>query len=485
MKFIHSFFLLGCLALAVFTQSTPNVRLTWIGQSGFMVQTENGPVIFSDPAPASFNLLTPTTPANAVTVSHGHGDHTGTAVVQGSPTVIDGRNDATLREVTAAETTFKIVPGFHDSTGSTRNSLITWTQGGLRFVQGGDYGQATLTDAQRAALGDIDVAFIAAANPAFSTAVAKNFVDQLRARVTILCHYRAPLGGSTTLASLKEFGPLYAKLVYKFSEVTINKNNLPTEPEVWIMQPNANAAVVNAGSYVGGQPMAPLSLGAIFGNFTNATNGAAQSFPLPTTLGNVEVLVGGRAAPLLFVSPQQINFQVSSRLELTAQALVEIKVAGVTVARSQLTALSGAPGLFVATDLNYRPIGAATPIKRGEPLIIFATGHGELNAALEEGQPASGILYTTKTNPRVTIGGVEAEVLFSGLTPGLAGVWQINVRVPSNAPLGADVPLVVTQGLSSNIVSLNVSAASSSAESISQSFWQPFRHLMGWVATII
>ncbi|NOT60250.1 MAG: hypothetical protein HOP19_08490, partial [Acidobacteria bacterium] len=284
MKFIRSFLLLACLTLAVFTQSTPNVRITWIGQSGFMIQTENGPVVFSDPAPANFNLLTPTTPANAVTVSHGHGDHTGTAVVQGTPTVIDGRvNPTELREVMAADTTFKIVPGFHDATvnSTSRNSLITWTQGGIRFMQGGDYGQTTLTDAQRAALGDIDVAFIAAANPAFSTAVAKNFVDQLGARVTILAHYRAPLGGAATLASLKEFGPLYSKLVYKFSDVTINKNTLPTEREVWIMQPNANAAAVNAGSYVGGQPMAPLSLSAVFGNFTNATTGAAQSFPLP------------------------------------------------------------------------------------------------------------------------------------------------------------------------------------------------------------
>ncbi len=486
MKFIRSFLLLGCLALAVFTQSTPNVKITWIGQSGFMIQTENGPVVFTDPAPASFNLLTPTTPANAVTVSHTHGDHTGTAVVQGTPTVIDGRvNPTELREVTAADTTFKIVPGFHDATGATRNSLITWTQGGLRFVQGGDYGQATLTDAQRAALGDIDVAFIAAANPTFSTAVAKNFVDQLRARVTILCHYRAPLGGSATLASLKDFGPLYAKLVYKFSDVTINKNNLPTEPEVWIMQPNANAAAVNAGSYAAGQPMSPLSLGAIFGNFTNATMGTAQSFPLPTTLGNVEVLVGGRAAPLLFVSPLQINFQVSNRLDVAAQALVEIKVAGTTVARSQLTVLSGAPGIFVATDLSYRPIGAATPIKRGEPLIVWATGHGELSDPLDEGQPASGILYTTKAKPRVTIGGVEAEVLFSGLTPGLAGVWQINVRIPNDAPLGANVPLVVTQGFSSNAVELNVSAASFTEERISHSRWNPFRHLMGWFATFI
>jgi uncharacterized protein (TIGR03437 family) len=464
-----------------FAQTAPNVRVTWIGQSGFLIQTENGAVVISDPAPANFGFLNPTTPANAVTVSHTHGDHTGTAIAQGSPTLIDGRNVTEKREMMAAETTFTIIPGFHDATGATRNSLITWMQGGIKFMQGGDYGQATLTDAQRADLGNIDVAFIAAANPTFTTAVAKNFVDQLRARVTILCHYRAPLGGAATLATLRDFAPLYARLVYKYSEVTLNRNTLPAEPEVWIMQPNANAAVVNAGSFVGGQPMAPLSLGAIFGSFTNVTTANAQGFPLPAMLGNVEVMVGGRAAPLLFVSPTQINFQVSNRLELTAQALVEIRVAGATVARSQLTVLPGAPGLFVATDVNFRPISASAPIRRGDALVIFATGHGELTDPLEEGQPAPGALNRTRTNPRVTIGGVEAEVLFSGAAPGLAGVWQINARVPNNAPLGANVPLVVEQGFASNALPLAVNAASLNEEQIS-GFWRPFRHLLGWWA---
>ena len=486
MKYIRSILLLAGLALAVFTQSTPNVKITWIGQSGFLLQTDNGLSVISDPAPASFGFLNPTTPVNAVTVSHTHGDHSGTAIAQGTPTIVDGRNATEMREETVAGTTFKIIPGFHDATvnSTSRNSLITWTQGGIKFMQGGDYGQTTLTDAQRAALGDIDVAFIAAANPTFTTAVAKNFVDQLGARVTILCHYRAPLGGAATLATLKDFGTLYSRLVYKFSDVTINKNNLPTEREVWIMQPNANAAAVNAGSFAGGQPMAPLSLSAVFGTFTAASTANAQSFPLPTTLGNVEVLVGGRAAPLLFVSPLQINFQVSNKLDVAAQSLVEIKVAGATVGRTQLTVLPSAPGIFVATNLNYQPIAAAAPIKRGEAFIIWATGHGELSATLEDGQPASGNLITTKTNPRVTIGGVEAEVLFSGLTPGLAGVWQINVRVPNNAPLGANVPLVVEQGFASNAIPLVVNAAALGEEQISRS-WNPFRNLFGWVATFI
>jgi len=51
----------------------------------------------------------------------------------------------------------------------------------------------------------------------------------------------------------------------------------------------------------------------------------------------------------------------------------------------------------------------------------------------------------------VTIGGVEALVDYQGLTPGLVGLNQINVRVSANAPLGDTVPVVVRQnGVPSN-----------------------------------
>jgi uncharacterized protein (TIGR03437 family) len=226
---------------------------------------------------------------------------------------------------------------------------------------------------------------------------------------------------------------------------------------VWVMQPTANAVVVNSASFAAGVPTAPGSLASLFGNFTNAGTAAAQALPLPTSLGNVEVVVGGRAAPLLYVSPTQINFQVSHRLETHGQALVEIKVAGTTVARTQVTTLTGTPAVFVAADQNFQLITANSPVRRGDPVIIFATGHGELTETPEDGTPAPATnLITTKAKPRVTIGGIEAEVLFSGLTPGLAGLWQINAVVPADAPVGTNVPLVVTQGLVGNTLPLAI-----------------------------
>ena len=445
------------LSAHAWAQSAPNVRITWIGQSGFHIQTEGGPAVVSDPPSANFGFLFPTTPADAVTISHTHADHTGVGGVMGTPAMVDGRNVTERREVAAAGVTFTIIPGFHDTQSATRNALITWTQGGLRFLQGGDYGQASLTEAQLNDLRNIDVAFIAASTPTLVPPQAKAFIDQLRPRIAILCHYRMPLGGSTATLPFKDITAPYSNIVYKGNVVTLNRDQLPAETEVWVMQPTANSAVVNSASFVGGAPTAPGSLASIFGNFTNAGTATATAFPLPTNLGNVEVVVGGRAAPLLYVSPTQINFQVSHRLETPGQSLAEIKVGGTTVARSQVTQLAGAPGVFVATDLNFQFITANNPVRRGDPVIIFATGHGELTETPEDGVPAPAAnLINTKVKPRVTIGGIEAEVLFSGLTPGLAGLWQINAVVPAGAPVGTNVPLVVTQGLTGAALPLAV-----------------------------
>ena len=454
-RFLLSVLLISGLSAHAFRQASPNVRVAWIGQSGFHIQTEGGAAVVSDPPPATFGFLPPPAPADAVTISHTHGDHTGTATVQGMPVMVDGRNATERREVMAAGTTFTIIPGFHDVQNATRNALITWTQGGIRFMQGGDYGQAALTPEQLNDLRNIDVAFIAASTPTLVPAQAKAFIDQLRPRIAILCHYRMPLGGPTAILPFKDITAPYANIVYQHSVVTLNKDRLPAGPEVWVMQPAANAAVVSSASFAGGVPTGPGSIASVFGAFTNAGTAVASAFPLPTTMGNVEVVVGGRAAPLYYVSPTQVNFQVSSRLETPGQALAEIKVGGATVARTQVTTLAGTPGVYVAVDLNYRPISAAVPAERGQPIIIFATGHGELSEAIEDGAPAPAATpITTKTKPRVTIGGVEAEVLFSGLTPGLAGLWQINAVVPAGAPVGANVPLVVTQGLTGNTLPL-------------------------------
>jgi uncharacterized protein (TIGR03437 family) len=55
-------------------------------------------------------------------------------------------------------------------------------------------------------------------------------------------------------------------------------------------------------------------------------------------------------------------------------------------------------------------------------------------------------LIVTTALPRVTIGGRAATVVFSGLAPGLVGLWQLNVQVPTDAPSGPGVEVLVSWG---------------------------------------
>ena len=450
-------FLLSSLAASGSSQISPNVSLTWIGQSGFVIQTEDGPIVISDPPSNNLGFRFPTTPADVVTVSHTHGDHTNVAAVQGTPTLIDGRNVAERQEVMAAGMNFVIVPGFHDVQSVTRNAVITWTQGGIRFAQFGDFGQASFTEAQLADLAGTDVAIFAASTPTTLPTQMKVLIDQLQPRIAILSHFRMPLGGFNGTLPFRDVIAPFTNVTYKPSNVILNQRLLPATPEVWMMQPISNSVTVNSASYGPGVPVSPGSLASFFGTFPNASTASAPSYPLPTALGNVDVLIGGSPAPLLYVSQYQINYQVPAQLATPGQVLAEIRVNGMTVARTQITTLYGAPGIFTATDQYYQPISTTIPVRRGDSIIIWGTGYGQISGPITDGQPApTSPLLTTTVQPTVTIGGVPAEVLFSGPAPGLVGSWQINVKIPANAPVERRVPVVVSQGLTSNLFLISV-----------------------------
>lgn len=94
--------------------------------------------------------------------------------------------------------------------------------------------------------------------------------------------------------------------------------------------------------------------------------------------------------------------------------------------------------------------GTTGPAARGAIVQLFGSARGlfldlaDLRPALGFTPPASGSpLYHTESLPEVQIGGAKAEVLFSGLAPGLNGVWQINVRIPGGIATGK-VPVTIS-----------------------------------------
>jgi uncharacterized protein (TIGR03437 family) len=87
-----------------------------------------------------------------------------------------------------------------------------------------------------------------------------------------------------------------------------------------------------------------------------------------------------------------------------------------------------------------------TPASIGETVVIYCTGLGAVTPAVKEGRtaPTTPPLSTTISPVTVAIGGQAAQVAFSGLTPGYAGLYHVNVAVPSGSATGDAVPVVLT-----------------------------------------
>ena len=106
--------------------------------------------------------------------------------------------------------------------------------------------------------------------------------------------------------------------------------------------------------------------------------------------------------------------------------------------------------------------GAQTrPANIGEFITIYCAGLGSVNNPPSPGAMAgSNPPSTTTTLPQVTIGGVSANVSFSGLTPGFASLYQVNVQVPAGVAAGDTVPLVLSiGGIQTNTVTVAVSGS--------------------------
>jgi uncharacterized protein (TIGR03437 family) len=91
-------------------------------------------------------------------------------------------------------------------------------------------------------------------------------------------------------------------------------------------------------------------------------------------------------------------------------------------------------------------------------VLIYCTGLGAVTNQPPTGSPASNtsLSYTT-TTPIVKIGGVSANLLFSGLAPGYVGLYQVNAQVPAGSATGSAVPVVISMGSAkSNTVTMAV-----------------------------
>jgi uncharacterized protein (TIGR03437 family) len=233
------------------------------------------------------------------------------------------------------------------------------------------------------------------------------------------------------------------------------------------------APTVNASGVVDGAAyrtlVAPGGIVSVFGSsFSNGAAGAS-AIPLSTTLGGVTLTISGKAIPLFYVSPSQINAQIP--WELSGQNTASIQAttsAGVSEAQTVTLGLA-APGIFTVNSSGSGPgvitlastgqlVTPTAPAPRGQYITIYCSGLGPVSSQPATGSAASASpLSSTPNMPTVMIGGVSASVNFSGLAPGLVGLYQVNALVPSTVVPGSAVSLVLgISGQTSNIVTIAV-----------------------------
>jgi uncharacterized protein (TIGR03437 family) len=213
--------------------------------------------------------------------------------------------------------------------------------------------------------------------------------------------------------------------------------------------------VVNAASNAPSTPVAPGSYISIYGS-SLASGLTVATAPFPTTLGGTQVLLGGQPIPLYFTSDGQINALVPYGMTTNATSQILVTHANAYSTPQAVTLADGGPGVFlnpqgggiavdVRADGTQFLVGPSAPAVAGDALVIYCAGLGAVSQHVSAGSVSPGSpLATTTNNVSVTIEGLPAQVLFVGLAPGFAGLYQVNVIIPSGVVTSTAAPLVIS-----------------------------------------
>ena len=234
---------------------------------------------------------------------------------------------------------------------------------------------------------------------------------------------------------------------------------------------NSATPIVNPGGVVsaasiaegGSLAIAPGEFISIFGqNFAPAGAVNTSTPPYSTQLSQIQVMLGGEAMPLQVTASGQINAVVPYDIPAGFRQQIMVKLNGTSYSMPEPVVTAAAqPSVFTQNQSGSGPgailtasaiTGAVTlntpsaPAHANDVLEVYCTGLGTVSPAVPAGAaaPLAPFSYTDNTVTAV-IGGVPAQVQFAGLAPGYAGLYQVNVTVPSGVKPGPSVPLVLME----------------------------------------
>ena len=316
----------------------------------------------------------------------------------------------------------------------------------------------------------------------------------------------ATVSGTTVLLAFDPAG-LSANTYTGSLSIASNAVNSPTVVPVTFQVVAAGAPTVFYEGVVDdavfgqdGFTVTPGDVMALFGeqlSFMAPTAGPQP--PLETTIAGSQVLVNGQPVPMYFTSYGQINFQMPVNTP-TGTALVQVATTGptagpVTVSNTvSVNVAARAPRLLLLADgygaivdasqgnqYNTLPLPPtitfpgfiSQPASRGDVLTIYAIGLGATNPVVATGQPAPDgsagqpLAHLTSTPTVVFSQNLEgllvpvsvppSSILYAGLSPNFAGLYQVNVAIPPDCPTGlVQVSLTFPDSTASNLVNIQV-----------------------------
>ncbi len=183
----------------------------------------------------------------------------------------------------------------------------------------------------------------------------------------------------------------------------------------------------------------------LFGSNLAQSSVSATTIPLPKTLGGVQVLVNGVAAPIHDVSAGQVNIVTPFDNPFSYSKFQVINNAGSSNTVTQ-PVYSSAPGVFTINDgglgdgaiqhADGSYVTESSPAQPGETVQAYASGLGAVYPAGTDGAAGPPLPNADNVYPEqitVYVGGTQATVTFAGLAPALVGLYQVNFTVPFNA----------------------------------------------------
>jgi uncharacterized protein (TIGR03437 family) len=216
---------------------------------------------------------------------------------------------------------------------------------------------------------------------------------------------------------------------------------------------NGSGVFLNPAGIVNAASSAPFTAGIVRGEFISLyginlapNTQTAFTVPFPPALNGVQVLINNTPAPLYFVSQNQISAIVPFGIN-TATAQIQVINNGISsnvvttfvnqTSPGVFTVPSGGIGQAAALHPDFSLVTTARPAQIGETIAVYLTGLGDVTPSVADGAlgPSSPPSLTTN-NITAFVGGVPATVAFAGLAPQLAGLYQVNLTIPTGVSAG-------------------------------------------------